>query len=154
MMSNNTFEKINETDKKLYAYNELIKICDKVEGMKIGTTQKTSLAWLIEEFSKDNPIQWQQKIREFRDEVMKRNEVSGKIGASQFLSRIISEKFLEVLEKEIVSETNEEIKKSLEEMAKLVNFQLDNLKEREDKKEATSFGGVSIELTPEWFPKE
>lgn len=81
-------------------------------------------------------------------------EISGKVGATQFLSRIISEKFLEVLEKEIVSETKEETKKSLEEMAKLVNFQLDNLKEREDKKEATSFDGVSIELTPKWFPKE
>ena len=99
-MSNNTFEKINETDKKLYSYDELIKICNKVEGMKLGTTQKTSLAWMVEEFAKNNTVQWQQKIRELRDEISKRNETSGKIGVSQFLSRQISEKYLEVLEKE------------------------------------------------------
>lgn len=153
-MSNNTFEKINETDKKLYSYGELINICNKVEGMKLGTTQKTSLAWMVEEFAKDNTVQWQQKIRELRDEISKRNETSGKIGVSQFLSRQISEKYLEVLEKEIMTETNEETKKSLEEMVKLVSVQLDNLKEREEKNEATSFGGISISRVPSWLPKE
>jgi len=154
MMSGNNFEKINETDKKLYSYGELIKICDEVKGMKLGTTQRTSLAWLVEEFSKDNPVQWQQKVREFRDEVVKLNEISGKVGVSHFLSRQISEKYLEVLEKEIMTEASEETKRSMEEMVKLVSSQLDNLKEREEKNEATSFGGVSISRVPAWLPKE
>lgn len=154
MMGNNTFEKINETDKKLYSYDELIKTCNKVEDMKLGTTQKTSLAWIIDQFSKDNSVQWQQKMREFRDEIVKLNEISGKVGVSHFLSRQISEKYLEVLEKEIMVEADEETKRSLEEMVKLVNSQLDNLKEREEKNEATSFGGVSIKRIPTWFPKE
>ena len=89
-----------------------------------------------------------------QDEISKRNETSGKIGVSQFLSRQISEKYLEVLEKEIMTETNEETKKSLEEMVKLVSAQLDNLKEREEKNEATSFGGISISRVPSWLPKE
>lgn len=144
----------NEVEEKIYAYNELIKICHNVEGMKIRKTQKTSLAWLVEEFSKDHPVQWQQKIREVRDEISKRNEASGKVGVSQFLLRLISEKYLEVLEKEIMIEKDEEAKRSLEEMVKLVNFHLNDLNEREEKNEATSFGGVSIEFTPEWFPRE
>lgn len=153
-MNSNTFEKINKTDKKLYSYGELIKTCNKVEGMKLGTTQRTSLAWLVEEFSKDNPVQWQQKIREFRDEVARLNETSGKVGVSHFLSRQISERYLAILEKEIMAEENEETKRSLEEMVKLVNSQLDNLKEREEKNEATSFGGVSVKRIPAWLPNE
>lgn len=143
----------NEVEEKIYAYNELIKICHNVEGMKIRTTQKTSLAWLVEEFSKDHPVQWQQKIREVRDEISKRNEASGKVGVSQYLSRLISEKYIEVLGKEIINEIDEEIKRSLGEMIKLVNWQLDNLKERERNNEATSFGGISYELVPHWIPK-
>lgn len=154
MIKENSLENISESDKKIYSYKELIKICNNVEGMEIKTTQKTSLAWLIEELSKENPVQWQQKTRELRDEITKRNEISGEVGVSQFLSRLISEKYLEVLEKEIIIEADEEKKRSREEMVKLVNSQLDNLKKREEKNEATSFGGVSIRRTPEWFPKE
>lgn len=154
MSKENNFEKPSETEKKLYSYQELIGVCNKVEGMIIRTTQKTSLAWLVEELSKENPVQWQQKIREIRDEIVKRNAISGKVGVSQFLLRLISEKYLGVLEKEIMIEKDEEAKRSLEEMVKLVNFHLNDLNEREEKNEATSFGGVSIEFTPEWFPKE
>lgn len=153
-MVEDNFETINDAEKKLYSYKELIGICSRVEGLEIGTTQKTSLAWLVEELSKENLVQWQQNIREVRDEVAKRKEASGEVGVSQFLSRLISEKYLALLEQEIMTETDEERKKSLEEMVKLVNSQLDNLKERENKNEATSFGGVSIKRTPEWFPKE
>lgn len=154
MIKENNLEKPSETEKKLYSYQELIRACDKVEGMIIRTTQKTSLAWLVEEFSKENPIQWQQKIREVRDEIVKRNAMSGKVGVSQFLLRLISEKYSEVLEKEIMLEKDEEARKSLEEMVKLVNFHLNDLKECEEKNEATSFGGVSIEFLPEWISKE
>lgn len=153
-MSGNSFEKINETDKKVYSYNELIKTCNKVDGIRLETTQKTSLAWMIEEYSKGDPIRWQQEIRELRDEIIKRNETSGKVGVSQFLSRQISEKYLEVLEKEIMIEKDEERKNGLENMVKMVNYQLDKLKECEDKNVATSFGGVSIKRIPAWLPKE
>jgi predicted flavoprotein YhiN len=152
-MNGDTFEKINEADKKLFAFNELLKVCNNVEDMRLGTTQKTSLAWLVEELFKENPVQWQQQAREIRDEITKLNESSGKIGVSQFLSRQISEKYLAVLEQEIMKEMNEERKRSLEEMTKMVSSQLNNLKERESKNEATSFGGVSFSRVPVWFPK-
>ena len=64
MIKENSLENISESDKKIYSYKEIIKICNDVEGMEIRTTQKTSLAWLIEELSKENPVQWQQKARE------------------------------------------------------------------------------------------
>jgi len=146
----NNIEEI-ETEEKKRFLSELIDTCNNVEGMKIGITQKTSLAWLVDEFTKENPGQWQNKIRGLEEEIDKRNQGAGKIAVSQFLSRQISEKYLEVLEKEILAETDEGRKSSLSEMAKMVGSQLDNLKEREEKNEATSFGGVSTRRIPTWF---
>lgn len=144
----------NDTLRGLDIYNEFIEILKGIDGLELDTTQKMSIAWLIEREIKKSPEKWSSEIVEIENKIKELGEKSGKVGITQFLSREIKEKYMDDLKKEVLSEIDDDRKKALNAMIKMVAWQLERLKKREEANEATSFGGISIDRIPDWFPKE
>lgn len=147
-------EQKNEIQQRVDAYHEIITVLGEVKDLELETTKKTSLAWLIEHYAKQDPEKWRQKTEAVARKIKELNEKNGEIGVTQFLSREISVEYISELKTMIASETNEDEKKAQQTMVRLTEWLLETLKKRESENEATSFGGVSLDHIPTWFPRE
>lgn len=149
---NSKSEKEAETIFIQQAYLELMALIEQVPDLKMMTSQKTNIAWLIERMRQENPLDWQIKIREMAETVRKLNESGGKFEVSHFLNQEINNRYIVFLEKMLQQDDiDEKRKQNLEIMIKMTQDDSQFAEQAMAKNEAVSFGGVSLDYTPEWY---
>lgn len=120
-------------------------------GEILMTTQRISLAWLIERTKLRNPTAWQNDIKSLEEKIRHTVEVEGTYAVSHLLSNLITDEYNAFLRERAAETEDQDIKNKirivLEMNENCRNFNLTLYKKRQK----TSFGGVAAAFTPEWF---
>src|SRR3989338_2091274 len=155
MIDNKSEEEIINSKKEQFKdeikeYKDLIDMLNAVEGIIIDTSQKISIAFIIEEMKNKNPEGWRDELKEFKDKIENKAKEGGEAEVSWFLSEYISAVYLDFLKMREESVKDEALKKRIgmirENSEENLNFRRKHHKEGEP----VAFGGVSMDYTPEW----
>lgn len=152
-MAKENFEAQKETENAFLqqSYREFMSAIEQVPDLRISTSKKASIAWLIERVKQENPQDWQTKVQEMKETVETLNKKGGKFEVSHFLGREINNRYTAFLKERIQRETDEQIKKNLKTMIKMTEDNSQFAQKAREQNETVSFGGVSLDYTPDWY---
>jgi len=138
--------------KETEEYKSLLSLLQGMDrGLLNNRSSRMSLAFLVEERKRVNPGEWQNELKDLKEEVISINKEKGISGVSFFMSEKITSAYTGFLNRKIKDSKDRDIKNRLEIMKEMSEEDLKFAARLCKEGKTSGFGGVSIDDVPAWY---